>query len=265
MNKFNQIIQDIKQVKIQGATHIAIAGMHAYFLKNDQNSIKKILSARPTEPLLQKAVSMLESVPEKNKIGKATFIKRYIEESEQKIARFGSKLIHNGDIVFIHCHSSTVMGILKQAKRQGKHFTVYISAAHPLFQGKISARELAKEKIHVVMIPDLTIETFVSRANIVFFGADALTTKGIVNKIGTSLLAEEANESGIPVYCASISWKFTRKVEMEMRKPEELFHENSKYITEINPAFDFTDKKLLTGIITEYGVEKYGFFLKRTD
>ena len=264
MNKFDKIIKDIKSVKIQGATHIALAGMHAYLLKHDKNSVKKILNTRPTEPLLQTAISILESVPEKDKINYANTIKKYIEKSEKKIADFGSRLIKNHFTVFIHCHSTTVMEVLKRAKKQSKHFTVYISTAHPLYQGKLSAKELAKHKIHVVMISDLTVETFVDKADIVFFGADAIINKGIINKIGTSIIAKEAHEKKIPVYCTSISWKYTKKIpKIEIRDPKELFNEKSKYISEINPAFDFTDKKFITEIITEFGIEKYDKFLKR--
>jgi len=56
MNKkkrFNQIINDIKEVKIQGAREIAKKAVYAYSLVPTARAKKKLLSLRPTEPLLK--------------------------------------------------------------------------------------------------------------------------------------------------------------------------------------------------------------------
>ena len=61
MDKFSKICRDIKSVKIQGATNVAIAGLKAYCLKPTKSSKKIILSLRPTEPALQNAIKIAES------------------------------------------------------------------------------------------------------------------------------------------------------------------------------------------------------------
>ena len=50
--RFNQIIKDIKSIKIQGAKNIALAGFKAYKLFPNKQTKKKIISLRPTEPFL---------------------------------------------------------------------------------------------------------------------------------------------------------------------------------------------------------------------
>ena len=63
MKRFDKILKDIKSIKIQGATSVALAGMQAYLLQHDTTSVRKILNARPTEPLLQNCIKILEKTP----------------------------------------------------------------------------------------------------------------------------------------------------------------------------------------------------------
>ena len=56
MNKqkrFNQIVKDIQDVKIQGARNIAKKALYAYSLIPTKSSKKKLLSLRPTEPMME--------------------------------------------------------------------------------------------------------------------------------------------------------------------------------------------------------------------
>ncbi|MFW6233235.1 MAG: hypothetical protein ACOC3Z_01070, partial [Nanoarchaeota archaeon] len=56
MNKkkeFKKILNNIKDIKIQGANNIAREALRAYYLIPKKSSKKKLLSLRPTEPLLQ--------------------------------------------------------------------------------------------------------------------------------------------------------------------------------------------------------------------
>ena len=57
MNNFNKIYNDIKSLKIQGANNIALAGLKAFKIDNSQKAVKKILSARSTEPALKNALT----------------------------------------------------------------------------------------------------------------------------------------------------------------------------------------------------------------
>ena len=53
--RFNKIVSDIKQVKIQGARNIARAALYACSLKSclsDKQARKKLEQARITEPML---------------------------------------------------------------------------------------------------------------------------------------------------------------------------------------------------------------------
>ncbi len=247
-------------MKIQGANAVAKAGIRAFLLQPTKKSAKKILSARPTEPLMQNAVKYLlkSENPEKD----AKKFLSYMKMSEVKIARAGSRLIKNNMNVFTHCHSSTIVSILKYAK-QKKKFIVYNTETDPLLQGRKTAEELAKAGIKVIHVPDTASEYSLKKSDIFLFGADAFLKKGSINKIGTAMYAEIAHLYKIPNYTAGISSKFAKKVKMEIRSGKEVWDENYRNILTINPAFDFIPKKIISGVVSEFGILRYNQFVKK--
>ena len=62
MDEFKKIVQDIKELKIQGATNIALQGLKAMQLSSDYKSIKELISSRPSEPSLQNAIKYAKAV-----------------------------------------------------------------------------------------------------------------------------------------------------------------------------------------------------------
>lgn len=259
-----KIIKDIKDVKIQGANNIAISGIKASLLTDDKKLISEIYNARKTEPLLHNSLEIISA--SKDKHSSAKKIENYINSSREKIAKLGASLIKNDMNVFSHCHSSTVMDIFKYAKNvQKKTFTVYTLEVEPLLQGRKTAKELAKEGINVVVFPDLAADHAMSRADIFFFGVDAFMTDGVLNKIGTSILAGMATRRyKISTYTCGVSLKFAKSVKIEHRSGREVWDEREKKITVVNPAFDFTKRKYITKVISELGILKYKDFIKES-
>ncbi len=262
MKRFNKILQDIKDVKIQGAKNIAIAGIKAYLLSPTKSSAKKILKTRPTEPLMQNAIKLL--VKSKNPKREANKFLNNLKKSQEKIARIGSTIIRNNTNIYVHCHSSTVMALLKYAKKKRKkHFVVYTTEVEPLLQGHLTAKDLASSKIKVIIFPDMAAENAMKNCDLFLFGADAYTKKFTINKIGTSYLAQLSKMHKIPTYSCGVSKKFTKKVKIEKRNPNEVWNIKNKSIQVQNPAFDKTPNKLLTGIISEFGILKPKDFVRR--
>lgn len=262
--KFDNILSDIKSIKIQGATNVCKAGIEAYLLKPDKTSIKKILKTRPTEPLLQNAIKFLSKSnnPKKDSI---KFLKN-LEDSKIKIAKFGASLIKNNMNIYSHCHSSTVMDILKYAKKiQKKNFTVYTTEVEPLLQGRLTAKDLSKAKIEVIIGSDLAANELMKKCDLFLFGADAYTKSLVVNKIGTSILCELAKINKVKSYSCGTYLKFTKKVKLEKRSSREVWDERNIKIKVINPAFDKTKTKKITGIISEFGILTGKQFAKKAE
>lgn len=268
MNKkkrFNKILKDIKSIRIQGARNVAKAALEAYLLFPSKDSKKKLLDSRPTEPMMFHVLHLAEEG-----INNAEIINHFYS-AQEKINKNVLKLIHNGDRIFTHCHSTNVINSLIYAKKKGKNFQVYNTETRPLFQGRKTSDELKKAGIAVTMFVDsagaFAIEKENKRdslyVNKLFLGADALLKEGVINKIGSNMFAEIAYTNKIPVYIVADSWKFTKnKMPIEQREINEIWDNAPKNIKIKNPAFEFIKKKYISGIITENGLMKYNEFVK---
>ncbi len=268
MNKkreFNRILKDIKNVKIQGARNISKAALRAYSLFPTKTSKKKILSTRPTEPMMERVLDLISS-------GKYTKkeILAHFDSSQEKINKNVLKIIKEHDVIFTHCHSTNVVNALVYAKKHGRSFEVYNTETRPLYQGRKTAKDLKKAGIKVTLFVDsafgiaLSKEQGTRKANKVFLGADALLEKGVINKVGSEAIAQIAKSQNIPVYVIADSWKYTaKKIQLEQRSFREIWKRVSNRIRIKNPSFEFVPKKYLKAIISELGILSYNDFLKR--
>lgn len=262
ISQFNKILTDIKSIKIQGAENVAKAGIEAFLLKPNKKSAKKILTVRPTEPLLQNAIKILLKSPSPKQTAKK-FLSN-LKKSHEAIAKKGASLIKNDMNIYTHCHSSTVIDILKYAhKKQKKDFVVYITEVEPLLQGRQTAKDLAKSKIKVIIAPDLAAEHSLKKCDLLLFGADAFTKSVVANKIGTSTLVRLAKFHNVPRYSCGVALKLTKKIKIEKRSSREVWDEREQKIEVINPAFDKTKLKELSGVISEFGILTPKQFVKR--
>lgn len=267
---YQEIIDGIKSLKIQGAEKIAVAAVEAFAMKLKETkdpgeleaAYKELVATRPTEPALRNALQYCLINYQKNP-DVASYVINFFKDAKTKIAEFGAKKIQNGMIVFTHCHSSTVEEVCKKAKESGKNFTVYCTETRPRYQGRITAEDIAKLGIPVVHFVDSAGRTYLKKSDIFLFGCDAVTAEGkIFNKIGTEFLAEFASQQRIPTYSVTNSWKFDPETvegfeeEIEQRDPKEVWENPPKGITIMNPAFEITSPDILTGIITELGIYK---------
>lgn len=294
MKKFNTVLKDLKSLKIQGAKNVAVEatkslglvlkthphGSKLELIRYLEAARKKLFSTRPTEPAMRNAVSYVVATlrhcenPEAISAEVSMKIKKvlsYFEEAEKKIVSIGSHKIRNGMIVYTHCHSSAVMKILIQAKKDGKKFVVHNTETRPSFQGRITAKELAKNGIHVVHFVDSAARLALKKADLFLIGADAITSEGkIVNKVGSELFAEAAENYSVPVYVCSHAWKFDPRTvfgfdeEIEKREAKEIWAKPPKNVEISNFAFEQVNPDRVSGIISELGIYKPQLFVVET-
>lgn len=279
---FKKIISDIKSLKIQGANAVAKAGLSALLEVSKRSKTKKkskflselkkarliIFKSRPTEPAMRNAINYSlydlsgKDVTEMKKQLKFKVHKAlaHFKESKNLIAQYGARIITKNSVVYTHCHSSTVVSILKKANLT-KKFEVHNTETRPLFQGRITATELSKMKIPVYHYVDSAARLALKEADIMLLGADAITsTCKIINKIGSELIAETAERRQVPIYICTDSWKYDPKSPygftepIEARSKKEVWPNAPKSIRIMNPAFERIDPNLITGIITELGI-----------
>ena len=181
--------------------------------------------------------------------------------ARRTIVEIGSRRIKTGSVILTHCHSSAVSAVFLEAKKNGVDFSVICTETRPVFQGRITARELIEAGIKTTMIVDSAMRNFVNNVNLVLVGADAITSEGnIINKIGTSQLALAADEARVPFYVVSELLKFGPQTIhgeyeiIEERHPREIWPKAPKELKIRNPAFDVTQAELISGIVTEKGI-----------
>jgi len=263
--RFDTICRNIKNINIQGARNIAKAALYAYSLQPTKSSKKKLLSLRPTEPMLVNVLNRIEKENYKK-------ILKHFDEAQRKINKNTIKIIKNNSTIFTHCHSTNVVQALIYAKKHGRKFQVYNTETRPLFQGRKTGKELRKAGIKVTTFIDSAAAIALEKQNkkdkiysdVVFFGADVILKSGVINKIGSGMFSEIAKSNKIPVCIIADSWKFSPKnVKIEERDFHEVWQRVPNHIKIKNPAFELIKKKYIKAVVSELGILSYNGFLKK--
>jgi ribose 1,5-bisphosphate isomerase len=231
-----------------------------------------LFASRSTEPLMRNALRWIisqvgdsgkekvDALAEVVASSSSRFLKD-LEASKECIAEIGSKRIRNNMVVFTHCHSSTVTNILLKAKEDGKTFEVVCTETRPVFQGRITAKELLSFGIKTTFIVDSAARSFMRNADLVIVGADAITSEGnVINKIGTGTIALLSQEARKPFYVVAELLKFDPATvcgdysQIEERNPDEVWKDAPEKLVIRNPAFDVTRRDFIHGVICEEGI-----------
>ncbi len=289
MEKIQDVAEKIKKLEIQGATNVALAGVKALgdhagslkassvkeFFQKIEDSRRILEYSRVTEPCLRnglkyaiKKARLAEATDvEEAKSLIMTYTEEYIEllrSAKFKIAQIGAKRIPDDSLIFTHCHSSAVTQIIIEAKKT-KKLEVINTETRPLFQGRITARELAEHGIQVTHIVDSAmrwvVKHFKNKIDLILIGADSITAEGTVfNKIGSRLLGLMAHENHIPLYVVTTILKYNpdsllgNLETIEMRPVGEIWDDPPKGVKLLNPAFETISHDLIASLITEVGV-----------
>jgi S-methyl-5-thioribose-1-phosphate isomerase len=206
----------------------------------------------------------------------------------KRIGELGCDLFKRKTNILTHCNAGwlafvdygTALAPVYLAAKQGKEVFVYVDETRPRNQGaKLTAWELFNNDIPHVIIPDNAAASLMAQGkiDIVIVGADRIAANGdVANKIGTLGRAILANEFNIPFYVAAptstidINCSTGKEIPIEERNQEEVLFQSgidanqnpvqvlvcSPGSTALNPAFDVTPSKYITGIITEKGIVK---------
>lgn len=169
-----------------------------------------------------------------------------------------SELVSKDAVVLTHSRSSLVERALIEAARRGLTFSVICTESRPLGEGRALAGSLAAGGISASVVIDAAVASFAARSTVMLVGADALSVHGLVNKIGTRLLAMAAHAAHVPLYVVATTHRFLPPTVplsyQEVKNPRELVGERSKNLSAINLYFDHTPLEQLTGCVTEQGL-----------
>ena len=185
-----------------------------------------------------------------------------IEEGKHRAAERAADQLADGDVLFTHDYSSTVLEAVDIAVAEGKRFEVYVSEARPRYLGRKTARTLAQyDPVDVHLVVDSAWGQFLPACDAVYVGMDCIVGETLYNRIGTFPLCATAEEVDVPVHVVGSGTKIIEDgfvFENEHRTPSEVMREPAEGFTVENPAYDATPTRLLTSVVTDEGTRTLG-------
>jgi len=186
--------------------------------------------------------------------GYAGHLDRSVERIDQRVL----PLVPDGALVLTHSFSSTVLAAFLHAKQEGRMFTVLCTESRPQYEGRALADRLTQAGVETRLVVDALAPSMMGGIEVVLVGADSLSTAGLINKVGTYLLALAASAHGVPFYALCGTEKF---LPLDYTLPEEspkdsreVWPHHPQRVEVVNRYFDLTPLEYLTGIVTEEGM-----------
>ena len=275
----DDVVEAIRTLAVRGAPAIGIFGaygvvlarrLHAADTAAFEAAAARIRAARPTAVNLAWAVDRILATAPGAELAEAVRIHDEQRDVDRRIGEAAIDLFPASGNVLTHCNTGpiatggdgTALGCFVAAHRAGKQLHVFVDETRPLLQGaRLTMFELREAGMPCTLIVDsaaaITMQRKAVRAVVV--GADRIARNGdTANKIGTYGVAIAAAHHGIPFYVAAPRSTFDFAlasgdlIPIEERAADEvrIAHDDPVF----NPAFDVTPGRLITGIITEYGV-----------
>ena len=200
----------------------------------------------------------------------------------RRIGEAGLPLVPDGVTVLTHCNAGalatggigTALAPVYLAHEAGRRVQVFVDETRPVLQGaRLTAWELTHAGVPCTLIADGTAGSLMRQAKIdvVLVGADRIAANGdFANKIGTYPLAVLALHHGVPFYCAAPSSTIDctladgEGIPIEQRSPDELKTLAGRFVAPagvaaLNPAFDVTPARYVTGFVTDRGIQRPPF------
>ena len=215
---------------------------------------------------------------------KAIVLEEAVKIHEEDVAacmamgEYGLKLLKPGMGIETHCNAGTIatskygtcLAPIHLGQERGYGFKVFCDETRPLLQGaRLTAWELVKNGVDTTLICDNMTSIVMKNGwvDAVVVGCDRMAANGDgANKIGTSGLAILAHEYGIPFYMfvptstIDLDTPTGADIPIELRHGEEIYemwYEKPmapEGVNTYNPAFDVTDHKYITAVVTEKGI-----------
>jgi translation initiation factor eIF-2B subunit delta len=189
-------------------------------------------------------------------IAVARHYQKKLDDNPKKVAERALPLTAKASAIMTHSLSATVEHTLISAKREG--LVVICTESRPLYEGRLLAKNLIRAGLEVKLVMDAAAPGMVKEADLVFLGADTISTQGLINKVGSYPLALAARTQRVPLYTLCGTEKFLPAEyplpHQRDRDPDEVWSEHPERINIINQYFDLTPLDYLTGVVTEDGV-----------
>ncbi len=285
-----QLIRDIENMKVKGAYLITRVGLEALAMlaqdTSNSSSIREALmtaanrlkKAQPSmasvangcdyvlHPLMQSTASAWSPAQIYQQIVERS--QAFLEANDyaqRQVVEVGARTINDGDTIFMHSYTGTLLGIFQRAREAGRTFSMIMTESRPYCEGRVMLNELLKMGIPCTLIIDAAMGSYIQRANKSMVGCDSYLSNGsVVNKIGTQLLGMACQAYGVPLYAAGSVLKLSiaslrGEVVRMLERPDDggiapVEVANPQLLQVENRIFDTTPGHYFTALITDHGI-----------
>ncbi len=280
---------------VAGTRELRTAPREAFLARVDE-LVRLLAATRPTAVNLRWALDRMTRVAAQTPGPGAALWERLQSEASaiwdedramcRRIGAAGLPLVPDGATVLTHCNAGalatggigTALAPIYLAHDAGRRVHVFVDETRPVLQGsRLTAWELTHAGIACTVIADGVAGSLMRRAavDVVIVGADRIAANGdFANKIGTYSLAVLARYHGVPFYCAAPSSTIDAAlpdgdgIPIEQRPAAELTTLAGRPVAPaaaavLNPAFDVTPARFVTGFVTDRGIEQPPFVARR--
>lgn len=284
-----QLIKDIEDMKVKGAYLITKVALEALGLRASELTRRgtapapelraaaaRLAAAQPSMACVANGCSYVlgaladELTPAQTEQALAERSQAFLaafDAAQQRALDVGARLVRDGETIFIHSYTGTLLETFRRARALGKQFQIFATESRPYCEGRFMVSELLKLGIPCTIVTDASIGSYIGRADKSLVGSDSILVNGnVVNKMGTYLLALACRERAVPLYAAGTIFKLSmaslRGDEVRMLRrgddgavpiaPQGL--PAGAPIAVENTIFDETPARLFAGLITDQGV-----------
>lgn len=242
----NEIMADLAQIAMRILTrHPSLAGLLRLF-----NDVHLSLSDVETPRL---ALDTIRRVCNE-------YIAWVEQASALLVERTFESLPESGTIVTLSYSSAVARSLLLAKGSRYAHKLICLES-RPLNEGRELASFLSRSGIEVELAPDVAAHQLLAGSSLFMVGADSFTSIGVVNKIGTALVATSAKEHEVATVAIGDSSKIWPKTlrfpAFASENPDEVWPRPPNSVKIHNVYFEFSPWNLISKTVTERGITDY--------
>jgi translation initiation factor 2B subunit (eIF-2B alpha/beta/delta family) len=166
--------------------------------------------------------------------------RRFLMEMQaggRRAAQHARRLLPEGGTIITLSYSATVLAALRHIGGR-----VVAAESLPGGEGARTAASLRAARTTATLVPDATLGQWAAAADAVVFGADAVTRRGVINKVGSRLLGLAAKADRTPCYVVADTSKFALRAS---RFPLP--------VLDADGLFEYVEFGLIRCVVTEHG------------
>jgi translation initiation factor 2B subunit (eIF-2B alpha/beta/delta family) len=227
---------------------------------------RRVLDAQPAmAPLAALVRDVLRAVEQADTLERgrhaaasaADHFRSDLEARSEAAARAAASVLPVGGMVATLSSSATVRRLLvEEAGPRG--VTVLCFESRPVNEGREMASALARAGVDVVFAVDAATHLLIPEADVVLIGADSIGDLGVVNKIGSSVLAHAAHVAGVPVHVLADETKILPRgfpQVLDDDRPGREVWDAPAGVRVWNRYFEVVPLAWITSVVTDLGIQ----------